>query len=320
MNKSFLQSNGWEQFQRSVGHQTLRMDGILIIEKKLLFRKKYWYIPYPDFRFHLPVGEAGISDFRLFLQTITQQAKKDNITFIRIEPLEPLPYNLLYPVKKVNDVQPAQTIILDLTQSAEKILAQMHPKTRYNIRLSQKKGVAIREADSSDFDAFWELMEKTTERDNFRPHDREYYRKMLQPHPNPPLPKPFGGVKIRGGNERERCKIKLFFAEFEGDVLAAGIFAFCDETVTYVHGASSSENRDVMAPYALHWQIIQMAKVESYKFYDLFGISETKWPGVTRFKKGFGGKEVNYPGCFDIVFNKSWYAKYTLMRKLRRYF
>ena len=318
MSQSFLQSKTWEAFQQSAGNKTLRIDDVLAIEKKLPLGKKYWYIPKPNIKYQ-------ISNIKYFLDKVVEQAKKDNITFIRIEPLEPLPLNLLYPVKKVNDVQPAQTIILDLTQSEEKILAQMHPKTRYNIHLSQKKGVAIREADSSDFDEFWELMEKTTERDNFRPHDREYYRLMLERCGRNGIaaslpsvaPRPVRSNLSNGASND--MFVKLFFAEHENKVLAAGIFAFCDETVTYVHGASSSENRDVMAPYALHWQIIQMAKAQGYKKYDFFGISETKWPGVTRFKKGFGGKVVNYPGTFDIVFNKKWYRAYQWMRKLRRF-
>jgi lipid II:glycine glycyltransferase (peptidoglycan interpeptide bridge formation enzyme) len=67
-----------------------------------------------------------------------------------------------------------------------------------------------------------------------------------------------------------------------------------------------------MAPHLLHWEIIRQAKQLGYHFYDFWGIDEKKWPGLTRFKKGFGGKIIEYPGTFDLVFNKFWYQLYRL--------
>jgi lipid II:glycine glycyltransferase (peptidoglycan interpeptide bridge formation enzyme) len=63
---------------------------------------------------------------------------------------------------------------------------------------------------------------------------------------------------------------------------------------------------------------MQAAKGLGYKYYDLYGIDEVKWPGVTRFKKGFGGKEVSYPGTFDLVFERIWYNVYGVARRIRR--
>jgi lipid II:glycine glycyltransferase (peptidoglycan interpeptide bridge formation enzyme) len=73
-----------------------------------------------------------------------------------------------------------------------------------------------------------------------------------------------------------------------------------------------------MAPYLLHWQIMKEGKSSGYKYYDLNGVDEQKWPGVTRFKLGFGGAIINYPGTFDLVFNKTWYNVYKILRMMRR--
>jgi peptidoglycan pentaglycine glycine transferase (the first glycine) len=147
----------------------------------------------------------------------------------------------------------------------------------------------------SDFEKFWSLMSATVNRDGFRLHEKEYYKKMLEVE-----------------------NIKLFFAEHQNNILCAGIFSFFGDTAIYLHGASSDENRELMAPHLLQWELIKKAKSLGCKYYDFFGIDEKKWPGVTRFKRGFGGQEMNYPGTFDIIFDKTKYGVYKFLRKIRR--
>ena len=71
-----------------------------------------------------------------------------------------------------------------------------------------------------------------------------------------------------------------------------------------------------MAPYLLQWQQILEAKKRGCAEYDFWGINEKKWPGVTRFKKGFSGKEVGYPGAFDLIFQPIWYSLYKIVKKI----
>ena len=278
MQKSFLQSTEWEKFQNSIGNKTFRIDDVLVIKKNLSLNKNYFYIPKAD----------------VDINKVAELAKKENCIFLRIDSTKELKIkNLKFKIQRSADVQPSQTIILDLTQTEEQLLKNMHQKTRYNIRLAEKKGVKIFE--SKNAEEFWKLMKETTKRDRFRSHGKDNYAKMLSLTPNP---SPSG---------RGELEIKLYVAEYENKVLAAGIFAFFEDTVTYLHGASTHEHKNVMAPYLLHWEMIKLAKRGGYKYYDFNGIDEKKWPGVTRFKKGFNGKETNYPGTFDVVFNKSWY-------------
>ena len=75
-----------------------------------------------------------------------------------------------------------------------------------------------------------------------------------------------------------------------------------------------------MAPHLLQWHAIKLAKANGQKYYDFHGIDEARWPGVTRFKLGFGGFEVNYPGTFDLVYDPGWYSIYKMVRKVRRTF
>jgi lipid II:glycine glycyltransferase (peptidoglycan interpeptide bridge formation enzyme) len=227
---------------------------------------------------------------------IKDSCRSVKVVFVRFDPALK-DGNLKQFATSTIPIQPAQTILVNLAQAEEKILESMHQKTRYNIRLAQKKGVAIKEGSPDEFEKFWELLSLTGERDAFRLHSKNYYEKMII----------------------ENSSIfKLFFAEYNQQIIATALVSFFGDTATYLHGASSNQDRNVKAPHLLQWSLIQKAKERGYKYYDFFGIDELKWPGVTRFKKGFGGEIKNYSGTYDFIVNKPIYSLYKLARKMRR--
>jgi len=330
----FLQSYEWSVFQESVGQKIFRFgveaDGEIVavisfIKKNIGAGKSYFYCPRgPLFKSAtvsyaarvgvFPDGEMRLKLLKFIFSEIKKIASKENSLFLRFDPVDSLQIGMAAAgkIRKTIDVQPSKTLILDLSKSEDDLLKEMHQKTRYNIRLAEKKGVTIREAGADEFDKFWALMNETVERDGFRLHDKEYYRKMLQ---NSKLE-----IDSKFKIQNSKLIIRLYFAEYEGRVIAANIINFFGDMVTYVHGSSSDQDRNVMAPYLLQWEIIKQAKLLGYKHYDFYGIDETKWPGVTRFKKGFGGQEKTYPGTFDVIFNNFSYRIYQTLRWLRRKF
>ena len=291
MNKSFLQSPAWLAFQNSLNRKTWEIEGINTIKYNLPFGKSYLYAP--------RCGGNFLS--ASFLEKIREISAKENAIFYKVEPLDfarGKPDLKSFGFIKSHNIQPRRTIILDITESEQELLGEMHYKTRYNIQLARKRGVEIKKQDTRNnnqtyFEEFWRLIKETTRRDNFRPHPKEYYRKMLE---------------IPG--------VELFVAEFNGKVIAANIMIFYDKTATYLHGASDYERRNLMAPFLLQWEQIKEAKKRGCNEYDFWGIDEKKWPGVTRFKKGFGGKEIFYPGAFDLIFQPIWYLIYKIARKI----
>ncbi len=302
----FLQSWEWGEFQKNLGYKIWRVglkkgDKILaaatFIKKPLVNKLAYFYCP------RGPIGRIDNPEImKILLDYIRKIAKKESAVFFRFEPLCLTQRDLLI---KTFDVQPSKTIILSLDKGEEKLLAQMHSKTRYNIRLSLKRGIKVKEGDKNDFDVFWRLISETSKRDKFHLHPHDYYQKLFNFFSN---------------NFTPYLDIKFLFAGFKKEVLAAGIFAFFGNLAVYVHGASSNKLRNFMPTYAMQWEAIKLAKKQGKKYYDFFGIDETKWPGVTRFKKGFGGQIVQYPGTFDYVFNKVYYKIYLLARKIKRKF
>ena len=111
---------------------------------------------------------------------------------------------------------------------------------------------------------------------------------------------------------------KIYFACHGKKVLAANLILFWNKSAIYLYGGSTRENRQVMSPYLLHWQIIKEVKKEGFLKYDFWGIDEKKWPGLTKFKLGFGGKRLIYPQTYDLIFDKPWYSLYKIGSKIRR--
>ena len=294
--EQFLQSWQWGEFQKNLGRKIWRMAvyenneivaAALIIKYQLLFNKSYFYSPRgPIFK--------KLEAHKILLEEIKEIAKEENVIFWRIEPSTD---GKIFGSKKVADVQPSKTVILDLKKTSDEIFTKMHSKTRYNIRLAEKQGVKIYEKTGEGAEVFLKLLKETSLRDQFRAHPDNYYSHLLNFNPQ---------------------FVRLYVAEYENKILAANLMIFSSKTATYLHGASSNLHRNVMAPYLLHWFIIQEAVKNGYFYYDFWGIDEKKWPGVTRFKKGFNGEEVIYPGTFDLPFSNFWYNVYRVGKIVKK--
>jgi peptidoglycan pentaglycine glycine transferase (the first glycine) len=298
----FLQSTEWGDFQQSEGRKVFNLfaenTSALIIENNLYKNLSYLYCP------RGPIGKIN----EKFLDEIIGLAKKQKSIFFRFEPQNEEQLSLFkknFLVKKTLPIQPKTTLISDIIQNEDEILSKMHAKTRYNIRLAEKKDVVIEKFSGSDkniaLDNFIALLSQTSSRDNFGLHPASYYKKLLA---NIPF-------------------VKLYMAKYQDQYIAGILLTFFGDTCTYLHGASSNEHRNVMSPYLLQWTAIKDAKLANLKYYDFWGIAPNDdpkhpWAGITRFKKGFGGEVINYPGTYDLVLNKFWYSLYALIRKVRR--
>ncbi len=295
-----LQSPLWRNISESEGKQTkffawLKDEKIAaitqIIEEKNIFGV-FWYIP------RGPVYAEAKSDTDLWpniLTNLKQEARKRNVVAIRYEPSNDSASENLYG-RRVHDIQPKQTLMLDLSLELELILKAMQPKTRYNIRLAEKRGVLIEKGNLQDLNLFYRLLKITTKRDRFRGHSLAHYQKLIQSSNN----------------------IELYLAKKDGKVLAAGIFSFYGRRATYLHGASANYGREHMAPHLLQWRMIERAKNLGCLYYDFYGIDSKKWPGVSRFKYGFSGKKLIYAGTFVSVIDPYRYYPYRLAVKLRK--
>lgn len=185
----------------------------------------------------------------------------------------------------------------------------MKQKGRYNIRLAEKKDIEITKTDpknkdelNQNLDDFYDLLKQTTERDKFNAHEKNYYKKMLE-------------------NLKENSA--LYLAKKGEKTVAGIIITFFKDTAIYYYGASSNEDRNLMAPYLLQWHAIKQAKKQGYKYYDFFGIApeDSKnhaWAGVTQFKKKFGGQAISYIPAQEYPFKKLLYLLYKLYKRIKK--
>jgi len=290
---------------------------IMIVKQPIFKHYFYWYAPRGPILNRALNPEERVTILKFLFTAIRRLNTR--ALFLKIEPAnENLNFNgqdfkqkTFSSVLKIipcPDIQPRRTLVLDLKKSQEELLSAMHPKTRYNIRLAEKKGVQITVGSENDFAEFWRLMKLTGERDAFRLHDKEHYQNLLKSD--------LASINPETGSPNNF--IRLFFAEYEGRKIATALVSSFARKATYLHGASDNEFRQLMAPQLLQWEIIKTVKSEGVSLYDFYGIDEHKWPGVTRFKQGFGGEERVYSGAYDLIFRPAMYNFYKLLKSFRR--
>jgi len=309
---SFMQSWGWGEVQRRYGtsiwrvvaHQDAVFCGTaLILKRAMPMGRSYFYIPRGliQNRSRIKNQESKL------LSWIKEFALKERAVFIRIDPLwnQDNGSQLSDWRKAEHEVQPKDTLVIDLQESEDELLADMHQKTRYNIRLAERQGVTVRfSTAASDLDSFFKLAQEVSARGNFHYHPEEYYRVMHE---------------VLGDNGR----LEIGVVEHGGDILAVHLLVTFGRVVTYVHGASSSTKRELMGPHLLQWETIKRAKAQGKTTYDFFGVAPVdakdkhSWAGLTRFKEGFGGRRESYIGAYDLVLDPMWYAGFTLARRIK---
>ncbi len=305
MDRPFLQSPEWLAFQKSLGRSVWRLDdGFIkttIIRHDGRLGQNYLYLPYGP-ELNLDMAKDGLrNELYHFTQYLHRLAHQQNSMFIRLEPMHDIVVELLqrngFKLRKSHtQLQPQRTVVLDLTKTEDELSDQMHHKHRYNIGLAHRKGITASE--SHDADIFWNLLKQTSEHDDFAAHDKLYYKKLLNFFSDPN-----GAIRT-----------KLYLAYHGGQPIAGAIILEHGKTAYYLHGAMDREHRQLMAPHLMHWALIKQYKQSGYHWYDFWGVDAAKWPGVTRFKLGFGGRVIEYPGSFDLVTKRAWYWLYRLLR------
>ncbi len=315
----FLQSWAWGEFQRHLEKKVWRLgvkqgNSLIavaqIIAQPLRLGKTYLYIPRGPLFMPGLSQEAQQEAIELLLskaRDICQATSKEKEIFVRLEPDLSCREDALLPLPllKTTDVQPRETLVLDLTSEEKILLKNLHHKTRYNINLAERRGVKIRQTNNpQDLNKFLTLAKITAARAGFKIWPDKYYRGLFE-------------------TLNRQQMISLWLAEYKERTVVANLVVNYGDTVTYLHGGSANKNKEVMAPHLLQWQQILWAKEHGYTFYDFWGIasaSNTKaqaWQGITRFKQGFGGRETRYLGSYDHVYATSWYAIYNFFRRLR---
>ena len=211
------------------------------------------------------------------------------------------------------DVQPTSTVIVDLAAAEEQLLARMKSKTRYNIRLAQRRGVAVAVMTAADalgapLAEWYRLYRDTAARHHITAHDERYFATL------------FALAAETANRQPELC---LLSASHGGEPVGGIIVSVCGGMARYLYGASTLRHRSLMGNYALQWAAMRLARDRGCRAYDLYGISPSAdadhpWAGLYRFKTGFGGAIVHRCGCWDYALRPLSYLLFRRAELLRR--
>jgi len=205
-----------------------------------------------------------------------------------------------------DQIQFRNTVLVDLIAAEDEIMMRMKPKTRYNVRLAEKRGLAVRAGRVDDLPMLYKLYAETSVRDGFVIRDENYY---------------LGVWKLFMSNLETLKHTNLpacvpLIAEVDGEPVAAIFLFMFAGRAYYVYGMSLNLHREKMPTYLLQWEAMKRAKANGCSAYDLWGApenfdeSDSMW-GVYRFKEGLGGEVVRTLGAYDFAPNKFWYKLYT---------
>lgn len=255
--------------------------------------------------------------FDAVLREIRQLAKQHGAIFLKVDPdipssakeleayLKRRGFRSAETGKGFEGVQPKYVFRLDISADEESLIAQMNQKTRYNIRLAQKKGVMIRLGTREDLPEFYRVLKETTERDKFLVRAYSYFEDMYD-------------SLVPSGYAQ------LFIGEYEGQVVAGTLAFAMGQKAWYIYGASSNAYRNVMPNYLIQWEMIRWAKANGCTLYDFRGVPgpsqlSEDYPlfGLYRFKKGFNGEYTEFIGEWDLVYRP---AVYFLWQRLEPFY
>ena len=194
-------------------------------------------------------------------------------------------------------IQFANTVMIDLSQPEDALLARMKPKTRYNIRLAERKGVKVRPGTLDDLGLLYQLYAETSIRDGFVIRHIDYYHSLWT-------------------NFLKAGMASILIAEIDELPVAALILFIFQKKCWFLYGMSRDVHREKMPNYLLQWEAICQCKKAGCLTYDLWGApyqfvdSDPLW-GVYRFKEGLGGQVVRHIGAWDLPVQMTGYRLFT---------
>ena len=248
--------------------------------------------------FYAPRGPVfdSLEDFREIIRSAAELCRKENGYLLRIDPAIPAAdgmfrqeaaklgfrFDLRDDYSTFQPKNVYQASLAGLTET--ELLSRFHPKTRYNIRLAQRRGVTVREGSGGDLPVFRAMMAETAKRDGFTVKPEEFYANFL------------------AGMDGDA---KLLLAEKDGRVLAGVIGVFQGKKAWYVYGCSFDEGRGDMPNYLLQWELMRSALAAGCKLYDFRGVegeptADNPAYGLHRFKQGFDARFVEFAGQMDL--------------------
>ncbi len=311
-----LQTWEWGDLKAFTGWTPLRLA--VFEDEKIVGAMSILKRPLPILGYSLfyssrgPVLDINRQDvWQALLAGAKEQAKLHKAAFLKIDPdvlsedekwqkaIQEAGFISAVKGEGFESVQPRYVYRLDISPDEDILLANCHQKTRYNIRLAEKKGVQIKkDCPKEDLPVFYEILTETAKRDQFLIRSYAYFEHFYD------LLVPQGLAS-------------LFLATYEDQVIAGTLVFLLGDKCWYIYGASSNQHRNKMPNYLIQWQMIRWAKEHGATMYDFRGVpgdvpEDHHLYGLVKFKKGFNGDFTQFIGEYDLVYHPFFYRFYQL--------
>lgn len=316
-----MQTSAWGEFRKKTGVEVSRFTKTRnhkIVETAQVTWHKIPHMPWSIG--YWPKGAVPSTDMAM---AVLDEARKRSALMVKIEPnilIADCRLQIEHLKKKLSLVKGRSlftrwSFLWDIDKSEEELMSGMKQKTRYNVRLAEKKGVKIVIDDTDQgFEDYWRLMEETTKRQGFFAHSKKYHQQMFE-------------------TLNEAGIAHLFKAVFEGKVLTTWVVFKLNGVLYYPYGASTRDDSNVFASNLMMWEVAKWGKENGCKTFDLWGSPGPNpkptdaWIGFHKFKEGYGAKLVEFVGTYDLIANPILYwfyrageeIRWILLRMIRRF-
>ncbi len=300
-----LQSWEWGEARKKMGLQLVRFKEESENRKNVFQMTIHPISHTPYFLGYIP---RSLNPSEEAVDYISKWGEKHNLIFVKFEPDEQEKIDpRLSLVRSSHELFPEWTQTLDITPSEDILLKNMKPKTRYNIKLAQKKGVIVKEmSDEKGFEIFSKLYFETCKRQHYLGHTPSYHKTIWDT-----LKDDISHILIAWYNNTPLAAYELFYFK---------------KTFYYPYGGTSLLHRNVMGANLLMWEAIRLGKKLGAHTFDMWGSLPPQfsknhdWSGFSRFKEGYGTTFVQKVGSYDLVIKPTLYNLYSLAYKGRKLF
>lgn len=312
-----VQTWEWGDFQISQGHKVVRLG--VFENDKIISTYSVSFHRIPKTSFYVGTILRGPRVDEEMVTNVKKVARDENAIFVKFEPnVIQKTYNSLgqeadlgvtmqFPRLVISPKVAfyPHSYIVDLTKTEDELLASMHSKTRYNIKIANRHGVKVYEqTNDQGFEVYLKLLFETTRRQGFYLHSEKYHRDLWQ------ILKKTGMAHI-------------MLSAYQDQVLSAFMLFTLKDKLFYPYGSSLDIHKEVMAQNLLMWETIKFGKFLGLKTFDMWGSlgpnarEGEQGFGFHRFKQGYGGQLVKFVGTYDLVINEPLYKIYNLVDKYR---
>jgi hypothetical protein len=282
---------------------------VTVLEKNTPPLGKLWYLPKGP-------NVTTVKSLLSTLDSIKPLAVKRGVFVVRIESELPRSEQSTlsrHGLRKAAPIIPnPSTITLSIAPKLDGILVNLPQKGRHAIRRAERDGVTAELVEATDKNCrtMYKLLSETAE-GQFGIRSYNYYKTFWQRFSN----SGYG---------------QLFFAYFDGKVVAGAFAMVYGKKSTYKDGASVRKRSSYGASHLLQWRVIQLAKSKGATLHDFCGsppsdeIDNPKHPhhGIGLFKRSFSKHVVDYIGCYDLILKPAAYTAWVKIgeRVYRHYY